>query len=158
MYVDSFSLLWPGNEEDYRKKTKILSSATADNLNLDGLSSSIAENADIAKGIKEILCQMCCDEEVISYRQEIFNDIANSDELMNSVEKILEQLQHLKYLQNESTVPKEINLWKFFSMFKEMDGYIDCITIIARALRGVELKSAGMKLLRDTAIRISEDE
>ena len=158
MYVDSFSLLWPGNEEDYSQKTRTLTSATTDNLNLDGLSKSIAGNMDIAAGIKEILCRMCFDGEVISYRQEIFNDIASSDELMNSVEKILEQLQHLKYLQKESMVPEDINLWKFFARFKELDGYIDCITIIAGALRGVGLKSAGMKRLRDTSIRISEDE
>lgn len=158
MNVDSFSLLWPGNEGDYKQKTRTLSSATADNLNLDGLSKNIAGNTDVAAGIRDILCKMCCDEEVISYRQEIFNDIASSDELMNSVGKILEQLQHLKYLQNESSVPEEINLWKFFARFKELDGYVDCITIIAGALRTMELKSAGMKRLRDTSIKISEDE
>lgn len=158
MYVDSFSLLWPGNEEDYKSRTKTLLSATVDNLNLDGLCKSIAGNTDNAAGIRDILCQTCCDEEVINYRQEIFNDIALSYELMNSVEKILDQLQHLKYLQNESLVPEEINLWKFFARFKELDGYIDCVTIIAGALRGLELKSTGMKHLRDTSIKISEDE
>lgn len=158
MYVDSFSLLWPGNEEDYRRKTRKLAPATADNLNLDGLSKSIAGNMDIAPGIKDILCGLCFDEQVISYRQEVFNDIASSEGLLGSVEKIIEQLQYLRYLQNESSVSEEINLWKFFERFKELDGYVDCIKIIAEALRGVELKSSGMKLLRDTAIKISEDE
>lgn len=158
MYAESFSLLWPGGEEDYRQKANTLMTATVENLNLDELSKSIAGNIDIAAYIRDILCRMSCDKEVISYRQEIFIDIISSDELMNSVEKILEQLQHLKYLQNESTVPEEINLWKFFARFKELDGYIDCVTAISEALRDFELKSEGMKRLRDTSVRISEDE
>jgi DNA mismatch repair protein MutS len=152
------SLLWPQNQNNYSSKVRRLSSEAIDSLNLNEICNNIAENEQQSKIIKDIITNMCFDEEVIKYRQDIFKDMISSNQLMDSIADILKHLENLKYITIKSSIPEEVDLWRLFSRFKELESYVDCITSIMKNLAGIDLKSKGLNQLRDTIRNIYEDE
>ncbi len=153
----SVSLLWPKDKEKYFSKIHRINAATETNLSLEELCISITSNEKQCKIIKEILLNMCNDEEVIRYRQNIFEDFMDSEELISAMDSILKLLEELQHVTNESSSFEEARLWKLFSRFKELEAYVDCVTEINRLMRGLDIKSEGLTSIRNIVSEISED-
>lgn len=158
MDMKHISLLWPQNTQVYDSRTKRLNNSTVESLDLAGFSEVLSKNKDESEYIRSILANICCDETVIKYRQEVFKDIISSEKLAVSLEKILDNLKALKLMEGESAIFQEDNLWKFFSRFKELDSYASCILAIREALKDEELNSEGFNRLKSVIDNISEEE
>lgn len=157
MQNSEISLLWPREAAVYSAKTKTLNGAVAESLDLDGLCAQLSTVKDRADAIRGILSSLCCDEDVIAYRQEIFSDLLASPSLVSLLEVVVERLERLSFLEREASVPEESSLWKYFSRFKELDGYVGSVQDIRKALQDVTFQSRGLKKLRETVIRIADD-
>ncbi len=151
------SLLWPRDMEEYSSKIHRINTATEASLGLEELCISITGNEKQCKIIKEIFLNMCSDEEVIRYRQNIFDEFLHSEELTAAMESILRLLENLQYITFQSSSYDEARLWKLFSRFKELEGYVDCVSEINRLLRGLDIKSEGLCVIRKKISDISEE-
>lgn len=151
------SLLWPENEQFYASKSRRLNNAADLSLDIAGFSTRLSKKKDESDCIKEILTNLCCDESVIKYRQNIFKDIVSSKTLISSLEIILDRLESLKLMDKESSLSREENIWSYFNRFKELDSYVGAILAIKETLMGEELKSEGLCKLKKIIENISED-
>ena len=156
MDVENISLLWPENKSKYEPRTVILNDTVINNLKIDDLCQSVTKNKNEVKYIRDIIITMCNDEDVIRYRQDIFEDILHSKELVESLEEILERLGDLSYSENEFSTYDEITLWKLFEKLKELTVYIECVNSIKDALKDKDIKSQGLLRLRELVTEISE--
>ena len=156
MVNEAISLLWP-DEGAGAGISRRLNEETVLNLDLESLCMSIAGKKDRSSVIMEVLTSLCSDEEVIRYRQEVFRDILASEKLRKLLQDILNRFEGLSLLTKEASIPEEANLWKYFSRFKELDGFVKCIVDTKRDLQGLPLNSRGLRNFRDTVVRASED-
>ncbi|HEX2945731.1 MAG TPA: hypothetical protein VHT96_07230 [Clostridia bacterium] len=156
--MNYISLLWPQDETAYSSKTKKLNNTTADDLDLDGLCNSITKTKEESETIKGIFSSMCHEQDVIRYRQEVFGDIFSSEKLRASIETIIKNLDQMKHMSKVSSAPEEATLWRLFSRFKELEGYVDCVIAIGKELQDIDIKSEGLKHLRDCVNSIAEGE
>lgn len=152
------SLLWPENANLYASKTKKLNDTATENLDIVAFSKRLSENDDESEYIKTILTNLCCDENVIKYRQEVFKDIISSKNLISSLENVLDSLVSLSVLAGRSTMVNEVKLWALFDRYKELEGYSESILAIENALKNEELKSEGLIKLKKLIEDIVEDE
>lgn len=152
------SLLWPNNEQTYASKTIKLNDSTIESLDIVGFCKRLSDKFDEYDYIKNILTNLCHDESVIKYRQNIFNDIISSKNLLSSLENILDNLKSLQLIDTESSILQDATLWSFFNKYKTLGSYTDVIVIINEALKDQELKSEGLNRLRNIICSIAEDE
>jgi DNA mismatch repair protein MutS len=157
MRVIDVSLLWPGDKCDFANATAPLYPATAINLELDGLYRSMSQNENEFRTIKDILSELCRDEEVIRYRQDIFDDFIASEQIVTAFEEILRQLGQVESTTIRAETQEESRLWQLFSRFKELEGYVDCVLSISNAIRDIPLKSKGLQAFREKAGLLSQD-
>lgn len=155
--MEYISLLWPKEKNNYADKTRSLSDNAADSLDLDGLCRFMENKKDQRDDIKQIFTNLCCDEDVIQYRQDIFLDMISSDKLTETMDTILDQLRQLQYISSKVLVPEDANLWKLFSKFKELECYVASITAIDQALNGLEFRSEGLGRFKESIHRIHEN-
>ena len=151
------SLLWPRDKREFAGSTAALFPETVTSLELDLLCRSVTRNEDDFKTVRGILCEFCRDEDVIRYRQEVFEDFLASDRLVTAFEEILSQLGQLKYAGARAEAQEEARLWQLFSRFKELEGYVDCVQAISEGMRGLALKSVGLQAFREKAEQLSRD-
>jgi hypothetical protein len=92
------SLLWPENEQLYTSKSRRLNNDTSLSLDIPGFCKKISSTRDESDYLKDILTNLCSDESVIKYRQDVFKDIVSSETLISSLETILTRLEALKLM------------------------------------------------------------
>jgi DNA mismatch repair protein MutS len=156
--MEYISLLWPQDDRLYLSKMKCLKDGAVDSLGVEALCKSLSRSRDEVQYLKKIIINMCSDEEVIKYRQEVFQDIMSSKTMMLSLQDILSKLEFLKSMGNDHSMFQDANLWKFFSRFKELDSYIDCISSVAEVFRKEKFNSVGLNSLKDMVVKISESD
>lgn len=152
------SLLWPENANLYASKTKQLNDTATENLDIAEFCRNLSENDDESNYVKTILTNLCWDENVIKYRQEVFKDLISSPNLISSLEHVLDSLVSLSVLARRSTIVNEVKLWALFDRYKELEGYAESISAIENALKDEELKSDGLIKLKKLIENIVEDE
>lgn len=142
------SLLWPLGREVYEEKIKILSEDTINDLKLDELIRSITKDPNEFVFFKNTLTNICCDEQVIEYRQEVYRDLKNSEGLRIFFIEYIKRLDYLKYISKKTPVFEDIAIWKLITMLKELETYTNCVLDLKEALEQVELKSKGLLKLK----------
>jgi hypothetical protein len=157
MVNEFISLLRPCDEAACAGLTKALNEDTINDLDLESLCTRIAEKKERSSVILEILTDLCSDEDVIRYRQEVFRDILASEKLRKLLSDMLCRLEGLSMLTKEAMIPEESNLWKYFSRFRELDAFVKCILDIKHDLQEMTLDSRGLRNFRDIVVRTSED-
>ena len=89
------SLLWPAERQKYKDNIRRLNDEVINDLSIEYLCNKIASGKDQVSWIKDILCTIVSSEEVIKYRQNIFEDIYSNSELNQKLVEILEELKFL---------------------------------------------------------------
>ncbi|MDP4143540.1 MAG: hypothetical protein Q8936_03535 [Bacillota bacterium] len=151
------SLLWPENEQSYASRSMKLNDAAIDSLDIDGFCERLLGKTDEYNYIRSILTNLCYDERVIAYRQDVFMDISSSENLISSLENILGRLESLNLMDKEGSLLQETNLWSLFSRYKELDSYVESIIVIKENLKDQQIKSEGLSQLKKLIENISED-
>lgn len=100
------------------------------------------KSCDESDYISDVLTNLCSDERVIKYRQNVFKNILSSKTLISSFETILDRLEALKLMDKESCLFREENLWAYFNKFKELDSYVGAILAINEFLASTSFTEA----------------
>lgn len=150
------SLLWTKDKRQYHHSTAPLFHASVESLELDLLCANLCEREEDRKIVKGILTEFCHDEEVIRYRQSIFNDFISSEQLTTAFENVLEALRQLEYMSYKSSIEDD-KLWDLFSRYKELEAYVDCVAAIGDAMKGIPLQSKGLLAFREKIELLTQD-
>lgn len=130
-----------------------ISDTLIDNLNL-GFMNKAGRFDIIAK-------YLTMNAEVISYRQQLFDDILKNGELLSFMECLLEKVEplvHLKAMGRQMQISGDNEM--LFSAFRELLFFTECIDFILEGEKKLRAKttSAGIHLLFDRASEIAGEE
>lgn len=144
MTMQKFSLMFP---KDKICEIKTLDEAACNDLSLDFLCDALTNESTEKNIIRKIMANMVCDEAVIQYRADIFEDLLRYPELCEKLEKLLERLNDLWELKRMQKDTEVSAMWGLINRLREVDDYIQCISQMKAAMDKTELKSEGLKNL-----------
>lgn len=153
------SLLWPPGATAPPPETWLDENSVRD-LGLEETVSGIVQRSTGREGrqaVKDILRQLCCDPDVLRYRQDVFEDLLRYPELAAGFDHLLPRLAELEqYGQAEQ---QEINLYRVTWWLGELEIYLECVGLLSRMFEaaGQELASEGLRRLRETIAAIRAD-
>lgn len=149
-----FSLFYPMNYE--RSPVKMSNDAIND-LSLDYIVASLTEDKFEQNSIKQLMTYIECNDELIKYRCDVFEDFLRLPQLRYSLTKLLEMLGELKELEKFKKDSDSSSLWQIINRLREIDRYIDCITSLKDTLGKLNLQSEGLCTLRKLVNDIYKD-
>lgn len=141
-----FSLLYP---QGFEPDCQTLSEEACNDLSLELICDKLTEDTFEHNIIKNIMMKVERNPEVIRYRTDVFDDIVHFPKLREHIKDLLEQLAFLKELERSLKDTAAAPIWQLVNRLNELDIYINCISGINEALSENEVKSQGLKLLKD---------
>ncbi len=139
-----FSLMFP-NDQTY--DIKVLDEAVCNDLSLDFLCEALTTETLERNIIKKMMSNVVCDEKVIQYRIDIFDDLLHYPELCERLEKLLSRLNDLWELKRMQKDTEVSAIWGLINRLREIDDYIQCISQMKEAMDVTVLKSEGLRRL-----------
>ncbi len=146
MSIKNFSLLHPENKEVVYKT---LNKEALNDLSIDYLCENLTDDPYELNSIKRLLTNITCDEEVIEYRRDIFEDFLKFPKLRSDLTALLLKLKDLREIERFQKDTEASSLWQLINRLRELDGYVDCITSIKDTLESLDIKSQGLLRLRE---------
>ena len=152
------SLLWPAERQKYKDNIRRLNDEVINDLSIEYLCNKIASGKDQVSWIKDILCTIVSSEEVIKYRQNIFEDIYSNSELNQKLVEILEELKFLFEVNSKKNkYNEEPSIFRVITRVRELDAYSNTIHGIDDCLSRIDYKSEGLKKLHKLVKEIISD-
>ena len=144
--MQEFSLLYP---QGFEPDCQTLTEEACNDLSLELICDKLTEDTFEHNVIKNIMMKVERNPEVIRYRADIFDDIVHFPKLREHIKDLLEQLAFLKELERSLKDTAAAPIWQLVNRLNELDIYINCISGINEALSENDVKSEGLRLLKD---------
>lgn len=154
MNSENFSLFYPENADT---SSLTLQKEAINDLSVDYLVESLTKDPFEQNSIKQLLTQITCDEEVIRYRCNVFEDFLRHPKLREDLTALLAKLKDLREIERFQKDFESSSLWQLVNRLREMDSYVDCITQIKTTLEGIDIHSEGLITLRNKVQAIYND-
>lgn len=154
MNSENFSLFYPENADT---ASLTLQKEAINDLSVDYLVESLTKDPFEQNSIKQLLTQITCDEEVIRYRCNVFEDFLRFPKLREDLTALLAKLKDLREIERFQKDFESSSLWQLVNRLREMDSYVDCITQIKTTLEGIDIHSEGLITLRNKVQAIYND-
>ncbi len=140
--LNNFSLLSPENTE----KNFVLNDAAVNDLSVDFLADKLTESNDEKRRLIKILRNVPTDQKIISYRQEIYNDLKNYPDVAEKLSEIFDKMQY--YVQNDRSLDiNQSTVWELVHHLRSLQNYVDSVSEIKTLLKDREFGSVGLKQL-----------
>lgn len=133
--------------DDKTYDTKVLDEAACNDLSFEFLCEALTAEPLERNIIKKIMSTVVCDESVIQYRIDVFDDLLHYPDLCEHLEKLLSRLNDLWELKRMQKDTEVSSMWGLVNRLREVDDYIQCISQMKEAMDTVELKSEGLQRL-----------
>ncbi|MBQ3073177.1 MAG: DNA mismatch repair protein [Ruminococcus sp.] len=154
MNSENFSLFYPENADT---ASLTLQKEAINDLSVDYLVESLTKDPFEQNSIKQLLTQITCDEDVIRYRCNVFEDFLRFPKLREDLTALLAKLKDLREIERFQKDFESSSLWQLVNRLREMDSYVDCITQIKTTLEGIDIHSEGLITLRNKVQAIYND-
>lgn len=154
MNSENFSLFYPESSDT---SSLTLQKEAINDLSVDYLVESLTKDPFEQNSIKQLLTQITCDEEVIRYRCNVFEDFLRHPKLREDLTALLAKLKDLREIERFQKDFESSSLWQLVNRLREMDSYVDCITQIKTTLEGIDIHSEGLITLRNKVQAIYND-
>ncbi len=146
----SFSLLYPpGLGSNQQRSSLELGPAAMHDLGMEGIISACTSNREHHEEIRRIFSRLPMDPDVISYRQDVLDDLLANPELAERFALLLPTIDSLFKYSYREPEPKSLDevVWRT----GELQNIIDCSEGLAQVLHAAEgrIGSQGLRLLRD---------
>ena len=152
--MNEFSLLYPqGTAPGFQT----ISETACNDLSLEYILSHVAKNEYEKNLIKRMMTGLESCPEVIRYRSDIFDDFINFPSFKDKIRDSLDRLDYLKTLGRSFNDDSVAPIWQLINRLQELDVYIGCIEEIHSALKEVDVKSEGLKQLKDYVASVYND-
>lgn len=152
--MQDFSLLYP---QGVTPDCKTLSDEAINDLSLELICEKLADDTFEHNIIKNIMIKIERNPTVIKYRTDIFDDIIHFPKLRERIKELLEQLAFLKEMERSLKDTAAAPIWQLVNRLNELEIYINCISGINDALSQNNIKSDGLKLLKDYVSSVYEE-
>ncbi len=140
-----FSLLHPSNiDVEYQS----LPTQAINDLSVNYICEALTKDVFERNSIKNLMTNLTCDERVIRYRRDVFDDLHRSPKLRSDLEQLLSQLSDLREIEKFQKDTDASDLWQLINRLREIDGYVNCITEIKESLESIPIKSQGLGELK----------
>lgn len=149
-----FSLFYPENKSPVHQT---FNKEAVNDLSIDYLVEALTKEPYEQNSIKNLLTQITCDEEVIKYRCDVFEDFLRFPKLREDLTNLLAKLKDLREIERFQKDFESSHLWQLVNRLREMDSYVDCITQIKTTLEGLDIRSEGLITLRNKVQAIYND-
>lgn len=140
------SLLYP---ENVKPDTKTLSPETINDLSIEYICERLSGELFEQNIIKNIMINIEKNPEVIRYRRDIFDDMFHFPKLRERIKELLEELAFLKELEKTTKDTTASPIWQLINRLHELDIYVTCIAGINKSLSENDIKSEGLKKLKE---------
>lgn len=146
MKKNRLSLLYPKGEEGFKN----LSNTAFHDLGIDFICEKISDIYEEREAFGRIFSKLSCDSFVTEYRAQVFEDVMNFPEMCS---KLMEVLEHINYEKQYSGFSGHYEVsdsaWELLHRLEEINDYIKSVEAIHNCLEGIDLKSEGLKNLRE---------
>lgn len=149
-----YSLMYPQNAE---KKFNNLTAESINDLSIDFLLEALTDQPYERVHIRKLMTQITDDDEVIRYRCDVFEDFLRFPKLRDAMEALVVKLADLRDIERFQKDQEGSDFWLLFNRLREIDEYVDCITMMKDTLEELDIKSEGMINLRKIVNDISRD-
>lgn len=139
--------------------TITISDDTYKDLALHELCNTISTDSSNQELIQSILRQIPSRYATIQYRQEIFRDFWEKDEMCEELEMILEKLNILKEFMNHRRpdAEKKPSIWELLDYLRELEIYIEILEKMEQVLQKYKPQSQGLKQIAERVNAIVEN-
>lgn len=143
---EKLSLLFPNKELDFKK----LSDVTVHDIGMDNIIKKLSIKESEQTYIGNVMKLMTADPANAGYRADVFDDICKNKKMREEITALFDRINFLREFGSfKHDHDHEPGMWDLLHRLDEIKDYIECIEAIYKCLSGVELKSEGMKRLRD---------
>ncbi len=150
----NFSLLHPDNID---VKYSTLPQQAINDLSIDYVCENLTKEVFERNSIKNLMTSITDDERVIKYRGDIFDDLLRNPSLRHELEELLTDLSELREIEKFQKDTDASDLWQLINRLREIDGYVNCITSIKNTLEKIEIRSEGLKKLKEIVTEIHDN-
>lgn len=150
----NFSLLQPS---EINVTYQSLTPQAVNDLSIDFICNALTEDKFEKNSIKNLMTNITCDERVIKYRRDIFDDLHKYPSLRTDLEQLLAKLADLRELEKFQKDTEASDLWILINRLREIDGYVNCVTKIKESLENIDIRSEGLIKLRELVTAIHDD-
>ena len=152
--MNEFNLLYPqGTAPGFQT----ISETACNDLSLEYILSHVAKNEYEKNLIKRMMTGFESRPDVIRYRSDIFDDFINFPSFKDKIRDSLDRLDYLKTLGRSFNDDSVAPIWQLINRLQELDVYIGCIEEIYSALKEIDVRSDGLKQLKDYVASVYND-
>lgn len=152
---DSISILYPEREGAVYKT---LSDTTCHDLAIDFVCSKLSDKVEEQRMIQRVLATMTADPYVARFRGEVFQDILNNPDLRKEMMELLDKIRFMKdYGSFKRDYDKKAGIWDLMHRLEEIHDYIRCVEGIRSCLGKEQVKSEGLRRLKEYVDAIYEE-
>ena len=149
-----FSLFYP---QDADRSFNTLTDEAVNDLSLEFLLDALTEVRAERPHLLSQMKKLSSDPAVIRYRRDIFEDFLRFPRLREAMAELVKKLTDLRDLERFQMDNDASALWSLINRLREIDDYINCITMIKTTLNELDVQSDGMRALRQIVTDIGEE-
>ncbi len=153
----TLSLLWPDGAS--RSQTWKLQPPCARDLEFEHVLSALAQYASSRTAIREVADQLCTDPAVLTYRQDVLEDLWQHPALADRLEILLPDISALDAYRS-SVDRQRSTLQDVTWRLGELEQLVTCVSGLSEVFDqvGGQLQAQGWLMLRDRVSHIAQDE
>ncbi len=144
--MEKFSLLYPQNVQS---SEMTLNEEAINDLSVDYICEKLTGERYEQNIIKNIMIKIERNPDIIRYRNDVFDDIYHFPKLRERIKELLDELAYLKDLEKSAKDATAAPIWQLVNRLQELDIYINCISGINQSLSEHDIKSEGLKNLKE---------
>ncbi|MEJ5284684.1 MAG: hypothetical protein WHS77_06485 [Brevinematales bacterium] len=145
------SLLWPEDKKEFIK----IDESVFDDLELEKIITEISKNHYERNLVREFFTLLPVDERVIKYRQEILDDLSNSEKLTFELEDLLTDFETIT---TKNIYRNEDAFYEFVDNVCELESFTKVIKRLKKIFSENKINSEGLKKLKSKIEEISLSE
>lgn len=147
-----FSLMYP---RDISASSQTLTSEAINDLSIDFLLEALTNVKNEREHLHKLMTQITDDPRVIRYRCDVFEDFLRFPELRTSMEDLVRKLADLRDLERFQKDQDSAAFWSLVNRLREVDEYVNCISMLRKILSSLDIQSEGMRNLLELVTEIS---
>ena len=149
-----YSLMYP---QDAERTESNLTEETVNDLSVEFILDALTKQRYERSHILRMMTRITDNPAVIRYRCDVFEDFLRFPKLRQSMEELVGRLADLRDLERFQKDQEGSDFWSLVNRLREIDEYVNCITLLKETLEGLDVQSEGILTLRRLVTDIAEE-